>query len=173
MDDKNFPTRRPAGANGGAPTTVKSPWQKKHVTLPSPLCRLQHQFWCDTEEARVPSRSGTQTPERYSSRSKRSQHTGGQRAEGWGLLLATIWMFLCYRYHEGILLQLKNFWLACDCWHVTVYIELSFTSKLEWIPGGGFGPIDKSITEYYRYLNTHKYYNPWFNWWALICRCIE
>ena len=35
-------------------------------------------------------------------------------------------------------------------------------SKLELIPGGGFWPSDKIITEYYRYFNAHKDYNPWF-----------
>ena len=43
-------------------------------------------------------------------------------------------------------------------------------SKLELIPGGGLQPSDISITEYYRYLNAHKDYNPWFKWSALICR---
>ena len=35
-------------------------------------------------------------------------------------------------------------------------------SKLELIPGGRLWPSDKSITEYYRNLNAHKDYNPWF-----------
>ena len=33
-------------------------------------------------------------------------------------------------------------------------------SKLELIPGCGFRPSDKSIKEYYRYLNAHKDQNP-------------
>ena len=37
-----------------------------------------------------------------------------------------------------------------------------YKSTLELISGGGFRPSDKSITEYYRYLNAHKDYNPWF-----------
>ena len=43
-----------------------------------------------------------------------------------------------------------------------VMLEVKVRSKLELIPGGGFQPSDKSITEYFRYLNAHKDYNPWF-----------
>ena len=45
-------------------------------------------------------------------------------------------------------------------------------SKMELIPGGGFRPSDESTTEYYRYLNAHKDYNPWLKWSAFICRFI-
>ena len=46
--------------------------------------------------------------------------------------------------------------------NVDATIVFVHSSNLELIPGGGFQPSDGSITEYYRYLNAHKDYNPWF-----------